>query len=494
VIRVLTVVVALLLCATPAAADETFVDLTVAVTLDKEAYELTDGVGATVTVTNRGTAPATAIAVAVLSGVATEWRWTTPPADALAPGESTTGTAVNDPFEPGRLVSVSAEATSAEPDRTPEDNHAEATAPMLNVAGDVEGLLYRDHDEDGVADPGEALSGARVYLVPTSPRGDDHSVRTGDGGRFAISDVLMGAYEVEVVLPAGWRLADNTVEIRPGPNQIELRAVPAFTDRLTATLEFDRDSYLVGDTAHGMISITNTGAADLAEVAVFCLRRPDILVPQRGDMGIVLETEVTVPSGATRLLGFSDVVTHEMWRYGRIDIQCVFGDNAPGLVVRAVAAVPGGRGVASGFVQAAGEGDPVAVPNLALYLVDRVGAVVARGVTDGDGRFSLPDLPADQYELRFSGPWRPAFGAVQMIDVVVGGTDPVYVLVLPGPSPSPPPSPPVVTDAPAPAARPAPARLADTGADVVELTGLGVLLVLAGAGLLVVRRRRNFVS
>jgi LPXTG-motif cell wall-anchored protein len=36
---------------------------------------------------------------------------------------------------------------------------------------------------------------------------------------------------------------------------------------------------------------------------------------------------------------------------------------------------------------------------------------------------------------------------------------------------------------------PRPANLADTGADVTELSAIGLLLLLAGAGLLFVRRR-----
>jgi LPXTG-motif cell wall-anchored protein len=50
-----------------------------------------------------------------------------------------------------------------------------------------------------------------------------------------------------------------------------------------------------------------------------------------------------------------------------------------------------------------------------------------------------------------------------------------------------------VKPAPSPQAAPPPrpVGLADTGADVVELTVLGVLLLLAGAGLLLVRRSRE---
>jgi LPXTG-motif cell wall-anchored protein len=107
-------------------------------------------------------------------------------------------------------------------------------------------------------------------------------------------------------------------------------------------------------------------------------------------------------------------------------------------------------------------------------------------------------VAANNYELRVAGPWRPRNDTFQRVGVFASDrADSLLYPMLPGPTqpdldgprppvsvpPSPPPPPPT------PQASPRPANLADTGASVVELSALGLLLVAAGTVLLFVRRR-----
>jgi len=156
------------------------------------------------------------------------------------------------------------------------------------------------------------------------------------------------------------------------------------------------------------------------------------------------------------------------------------------------APVPGGTGSIGGTLVDP-EGAPLA--GITMRMLDRVtGAEKARAESDGTGRFQLPELPADVYELRPVGPWR-LYEAVFEVQVMAGVNHEFNPLVLkPGPVQEDPekkqtPAP-VDVPPPAPARQgpPAahPAELADTGADVAELTALGALLVVLG--LVLVRR------
>ncbi|MFL6123072.1 SdrD B-like domain-containing protein, partial [Actinophytocola sp.] len=135
------------------------------------------------------------------------------------------------------------------------------------------------------------------------------------------------------------------------------------------------------------------------------------------------------------------------------------------------------------------------VPGVKVFLVDRNGAVAARAVTDAKGVFVFGTLPANSYFLRLAGPWQLVYEGLEVN--VFDGDDmrDIGYAVKPGPTQpdldAPPRSTVVVTPAPAPQAAPVyrPEDLADTGADVIELAAVGFLLLLAGAGLLFVRRR-----
>jgi len=133
---------------------------------------------------------------------------------------------------------------------------------------------------------------------------------------------------------------------------------------------------------------------------------------------------------------------------------------------------------------------------VSLLLVDDTGRVGARTSTGADGAFGFVDVPANRYEVRLIGPWRFATDVVVYRQVFGGRVAEAPLEVIPGPEVADPEAPattPVRPSAmPAPQASARPANLADTGASVVELSALALLLLVSG-GVLVFAGRRNCV-
>lgn len=103
--------------------------------------------------------------------------------------------------------------------------------PLLN-ASQVSGMLFRDVDGDGLRSSGEGgLSGITVYLLEERWDGQRHevaAVETGADGGYTFSQVLPGAYRLEMALPedmamtaaAGEEAADSMlVALAPGQQE-----------------------------------------------------------------------------------------------------------------------------------------------------------------------------------------------------------------------------------------------------------------------------------
>jgi LPXTG-motif cell wall-anchored protein len=292
------------------------------------------------------------------------------------------------------------------------------------------------------------------------------------------------------------------VQLRIGGEDVLLRAVRS-SSALRASITFDRGAYAVGDTLRERVTLTNTGTTDLSGVTARCVEgaAPNQLSGLGwGDLVHYTAPGVTVRAGETRTFDFTDVVPAGGRLFGFVTITCWFStaykyDDGPVVVARAE--VPGGVGSAGGHLYVdrnlnvsvePGEG----VPGVKVFLVADNGAVVGRAVTDALGHFWFVDVPANNYELRLSGPWRPLRNTAWRIGVFAGESmDAMQVQVIPGsiqPDLDPPPAP---APSPVPQATVRPSTLADTGASVEELTVLGLLLVLAGVALIAVRRPKK---
>lgn len=495
--RVLAALVAAALSlawATPAAADEPYVDLYLIATLDHAAYLAGDDMTVTITVVNSGTAPATGVVIRS-TGDLTFDGWgefaETGPGIDLAP-DSSVGTIVHAKTnDTGAGMTQQLEAVSAEPDADPAGNKVTLSAFVTEKQADLTVTVYGDEDRDGVPDPGETRTGVEVTLFGGLD-GKYLTTRTDDAGVAHFPGIPGGEYSPEVKLPKGWYVdPEEKIRVRGGTNTAVLRADLVDLSGLSATMSLDRASYGPGDTVRERVTLTNRGATDIPGVVANCGRigldnalssigwgELDPTAPEGGAL---------VRAGETRTWEFTDVVPPFAWDYGFLFLECDFtpkgGDDGPAVSVRA--AVPGGRGTLVGTLVDVHQA-PLA--GVTMRMLTHDGQEVARVDSDVTGRFAFPEVPADRYELRPTGPWRlpESTFLVQVMSgqhmdltslVLERGENKPEVVAVPPPAPA----------SPAARAAPHPAALADTGADVAELTALGALMVVLG--LLMVRRR-----
>lgn len=516
-IRLAAVLVLLpFLAPAPAAADEEpYVDLVVTAAFDKAAYLSSDEIRLTLTITNRGTVPATGVRIDSRTSFElwTNWGEAEQQGGAgvrVEPGEQLSFTAatrlmvdVTDLWYLGRI-------RGNEADRDLTDNNVHVTATSTLVRGDIAGFVYGDGNGNGVADPGEALGGIPVQLADGNA--NVFGTRTDATGRFSFTDLPALSYFVLVTVPGGWWFEPEQQHAVGTGEELVARAVRAEPPPLLAGIRFDRDTYASGDTVLEHVTLTNTGTADLTGLVAVCGSMGDEHALFGAGWGDLLPDGpgITLRAGETRTFTFRETVPEEAWRHGFVFLRCDFTTSPMrnGVVVEARARVPGGRGsyVSTLYHDAdhdwtldADEQRPAGVT---LVLLERAsGRVVARAVSTPDGRFAFPDVPAEVYELRIVGPWRLRGEPPTLLAITAGSTGLTETAVYPGPSqpdpeapaPSIPPSTPSTPATPAPQARPAsPTRLADTGASVAEPLALGVLLLVAGIGLLsAVRSRRT---
>lgn len=483
------------------------VDLAVTVAFEKDHYYAADDLTVTVTVTNNGTVPATH-AVLGESGTTPfgEYDWGVLSKRGqgvdLAPGESVEVRATQRVAEYLDLLTLTVEVTSAEEEATPADNTATAEATMSKRTGTVTITVYGDRDGDAHFDPGEGLGGVRVDAA------DRWQGRTDAAGRLVVRDVEEGLYSVSLGLPTGWEPDEPTVVVRAGETESYLRAVRP-SKALRSTITLDKGVYQVGDTIRERVTITNTGKTDLAGVTARCVEggAPNTLSGLGwGDLVHYLRPGVLIRAGETRVFEFTDVVPPGGRLYGFVTIRCWFStafkyDDGP--AVNARAEVPGGVGSTGGYLFVDRDDDLVIdagepIVGAKLFLVADDGRVASRAMTDARGQFLFRDVVANNYEMRVAGPWRPRHDSSLRVGVFDAATleGMLYPMVagptqpdLDAPRPTAPSTPPPTQAPPVPQAAPRPANLADTGASVVELSALGLLLVGAGTVLLFVRRR-----
>jgi len=517
VTRIAIAVTALLtlLAAAPAAAEPAAADLTVTVAFDKPAYFAYEQITARVTVVNNGDAAATGVTLGHESnGPFGPGHWSgfdpTGAGATVQPGERIElPPATVELQDVVDVLRLGLEVRTPDPESDTTNNKASAEVPITVRTTDLTGTLYRDIDGDKQFDPGEALAGVLLDGSGGKPN-TQFAIRTDGTGRFTAPNVPEGTYNLWPSLPAGWWHDESaTVEARVGGTDALVRAVRD-SSALRASISFDKAVYAVGEPLRETVTLTNTGTTDLAGVTARCNEgaAPNELSGLGwGDLVHYVAPGVTVRAGETRTFEFGDVVPAGGRLYGFITITCWFStafryDDGPKIIARAE--VPGGRGSSGGVLYIDRDDDSSheegeGVPGVKVFLLDRNGAIAGRATTDAKGAFMFSDLPANRYVLRLAGPWRLVDEGREVTVFADDVMRDIGYAVLPGPNQpdldAPPPSKSTVdvTPAPAPQAAPVPRPrdLANTGADVIELTILGVLFLAAGAALLFVRRARE---
>jgi LPXTG-motif cell wall-anchored protein len=512
--RVLVATVAALLTfagAAPATADEDedekYVDLFVTSSFDYEAYTEGNAVTMTVTIRNNGTIPATGVVVHSTGDLSfTDWGGLDEagPGVTLPPDGKEQMVVVTAPL-PDDAVDVTqvVEAVAAEPDRNPADNKASDDAFLTAKKCDLTLTLHTDNDGDGVLEPGETTRGVWVKLIGGLAN-ESVDARTDDHGVVRFPNITGGVYRIETNLRTDWYIdPDEMIRLRPGQNDVVVRARPVDLSKVVASVALDRDSYAVGDTVRERVTITNNGTMDVLGLIAKCSTyniegsgENELSSVGWGELdGDLPNPGATVRAGETRVWEFTSEITPRMWDYGSVILACDFVLNGTRKGVYAMdrAAVPGGYGTFGGQAYAGADHEPVSGVELVM-ISKHTGAFAARVTTDRTGQFTFPEMSTGAYELRPIGRWRLADEG--MVVTVLAGFHRVIGLELqPGPlyDPDGRPQSPLESprDNPAPQASPAPhpANLAHTGADVIDLLAFGALLMVVGALLL---RRRSW--
>jgi LPXTG-motif cell wall-anchored protein len=489
--------------AVPAAAADGYVDLCIITSLDRPAYLDGEQMTLSVTIVNSGTATATGVVVRSRGDLEfAPWGGL----DESGPGvEVKAGGSVAihvTAAASGADMIQELEAASTQPDRDPANNKGSVDAFVTVKQAGLTVTVYGDVDRDGVVDAGEPRAGVLVSLFGGTEAGDEHVTRTDAAGVAHFPTIPGGLYTPMVKLPKGWYVdVHRDIKVRAGDNTAVVRATLNDLTALSASITFDRDSYAPGDTVREHVTLTNSGDTDIVGLVAHCgpYGAENVLNSVGWDeLDAALDGGAVVRAGETRTWDFTGVVPPQAWDYGFVMLQCDFSPATAhdGPMAEARAAVPGGHGSMGGLLTNE-QKEPLA--GIKLLLLDPVsGAVEARAVSDATGRFQFPEMPTGLYELRPVGPWR-TYEPVFPVQIWAGQHLDFNPLSLqPGPVQSDPDElPPAVEQstvdvvpAPSPQASPVrPANLADTGADVQELSAIGLLLVLAGAGLLFVRRR-----
>lgn len=505
--RMLAAVVTALLFAgaAPATADETYVDLRVQVFFDHPAYLPTDVVRMSVNIHNQGTAAATGVVMRSTGDMSfTGWgRFDeTGPGVYMPPGYSTVIEVFATPNDPGNGMTQQVEAVSAEPEHNPADNVDTATAFVTSEVCDLTLTLHADADGDGVLEPGETKSGVLVKLNGGLAH-ETVEARTDAQGVARFPKITGGEYSLKAGLPADWYVdVDEHVQLREGHNEVVVRAWHVDLSKVTATVSLDRDTYQVGDPVRERVTVTNNGTVDIHGLIAMC---GSIHIEGSGENELTssgwaelepgsLDAGATVRAGETRVWEFTAEITPRMWDYGSVVLKCDFRVEGmrEGLVTMDRATVPGARGTFGGQAYLTENHTPL--PGLQILMIEvETGKVATRTVAGEEGYFELPEVAAGEYQLRPLGPWRTV-DKTATVQVLAGVRGEVGLEIEPGPmtddpeNPATPKTP--VNPVPTPQASPAPhpSTLAHTGFDGAGLLALGLLLLVAGAWLVRIRR------
>jgi hypothetical protein len=484
----------------PVAPAADLADLQLRVWFDKSSYRSDEVIYVHAAVTNAGTASANNVVVTSTGNMDNSW-W--PPLDTsgvtIEPGQTVEATSygrLSTDEETVHLV-VTVRQTSGKPDANPGDNTVVASVPVVIPRGSFRATIYGDRDGDHVMDPGEALAGVSVHISGGFPHTERTAV-TDANGVVVFGNLPAGSYYTFVNwYGSGWYVPswDGTVSGVDDPDVL-LRATPELSnDRLKASLAFSQESYRRGDTPRATLRLHNTSSVLLTDLTADC-GGADVGELTPGGQGAVLR-----PGEKRDFTVTMAPITDEVASTGYVRLHCwvsaAGSDLSPGLT--ALARVPGGVAprVTGVLIRVRGQnpteppyGDPL--PGVKVYLRDAIGnAVVARAVTDANGRFTFYDVPAGLYNSGVVGPWRSYGGTEFVVRAGENGSYLHWVYVVPGPDqPDPDAVPPEGTPpgggAPPDAQLP---ELAATGTGVARLALSGLLTLLIGAGLVLIARR-----
>ncbi|TDQ04954.1 SdrD B-like domain-containing protein [Labedaea rhizosphaerae] len=487
-------------------------------TLDKAAYHFGEPIKVHVEVANTGTEP-----VSMAVDVDGDLSFDTAQWDGLIDG-----TSIGVVLAAGerKVLDVTADVTFPHSDTTSFTETLDAfnnfssdgphkrvtlTAPISALTGVYSGTAYFDANANATMDPGEqALPGVTVHIVGGPPYTEESQVTDAQGhfsftvpiGNYTASYRMDGGY-VPIVREDSFYLDEAGRE-----NQFVAFKRP-LSDRLHATMKLTKSTYKVGEVAHATVKLTNSGNAELTGVKAVCDRGgfQNELNPSKPGHGplAVDGAGVTLAAGQTRTFDVYDTVPAGAREDGYVSVSCDFGPDADvdgRATAHDQARVPGQRGSGRGQLLYDRNGDGTwdqeteGVSGVKVVLRDQFShKIIGRATSDKRGFVNFADLPSGRHEVEVVGRWQPVSGALTLEIKNPPRIYPQPLRIKPGPNhPDP-----QTTTAPAPGTgggtTPTPQGsagahgLAYTGVDVFPPLFGGVLLLAAGAALVLATRR-----
>ncbi|GAB2829166.1 SdrD B-like domain-containing protein [Lentzea nigeriaca] len=384
---------------------------------------------------------------------------------------------------------------------------------VVQTRGEISGVAYTDKNRNGQQDAGEAAADVVVEASGGAPYSYFKTTTDADG-RYSFKDVPSGDYGVRHTFAGGWIVhsdgTDPTVRVQPGaPVSLTARAERPFHESLSATLVLDKDVYQAGEVATITITLTNSSDRAISGIQAGCNRIGDgnhlggtPNNPNPRGWGELGGNGVTVGAGETKTFIVKEKVPQAAVQHGKVIAACDFepnaGYNTDGPFAHDSARVPGGFGSLSGDLYYdrntnwrfdGGEG----IGNTRIVLSDpELGVDVAETVSDDQGHFRFEHVPAGDWVARVDGPWKFADEYGRYAQVVSGSEWHTDFIVVPDVQPATGGggNTPVTAGGGAGGGGTADA-LAKTGASVLGLGVVGVLLVALGLGASVIGRRRQ---
>jgi uncharacterized surface anchored protein len=438
---------------------------------------------------------------------------------------TTTVPAVETTTVPPVATTTVESATPAEPVVTTTTTApAVVTSTTAPETGKVAGVVWGDKNGNGSYEDGEGFAKVEVQLSGANSN-LSKSTKTDAGGHFVFGNVPFGDYHIRHLrTQEGWdydlKTPVVTVDGSDKSENLRLKAIKGLAAILAADIKFAKDTYQPGETAHLTVTLTNNGSAPLTGIQGSCNRVGDENQIQSGPGWGPLDPMGpgdTIAAGQTKTYDVTSVVPANAANYGHLIAACDFGPNvnmeAPGPVAVDIARVPGKTGVTFGFLyqdkndnEQLDDGEALAGVRIGLADI-QTGKIVAKATTDSAGRWDAKDIPTGIYDVHVFGPWQfvrednPAFVQADFCywcgseyQVVPGPDNPETEDVVPNPITTPP-VPPTTTPA-APTTTPAPqaaaaTSLSYTGASVIGISLVGLVVLGSGCGFVLMSRRRK---
>ena len=412
----------------PATANEKLPDLSVRVAPDKPDFLPGEDIGLTLTVTNKGEAPALNIRL----GHESTRAWLLSGADelgsrpSLPPGgqkvfrvvlrpSSVTDDAV--PF----LFRATVDGVA---DPTPGDNGTNLNIKVRQDKGTASGVLYVDKNGNGRFDDGEGLANASVEITGGAPK-TSVSAFTDDKGEFATRSVPTGSYSVRYSGSAGYVVqpgrSDFVVE-QNRDTRLDVPLVAPVSNALSASMAFDKPSYTPAEEVGLNVTLTNRGSVPLTGVVAVCTTGTGYL-SGTGEGWKALRPDgagVALAAGETKVVRVTDSVPKNL-SFQTFYASCSFGNNGANrdgyaYAGTAYASVHGLFGTVNLHLVNDAKVEPIRGATVAV--LDAATRHPLKEVTSGsNGDAWIYDVPAGKAVLVVSGKWQPADGREFTLDV-----------------------------------------------------------------------------